>query len=270
MIKAGARLCQGVPPRHRGWTQCRCHQTGRMTTIRWRPIAGGCSGLPIACSAAAATRKTSCRTPISALPARRTSTIAEAFLVTVVTRLCLDRLKSARAQREVYVGPWLPGAGVRCRGPFGRCRDRTRRRSVVRADAGAGPAVAAGTRRLPAARRVRHAVFRDRRHARPHRGGLPATGRAGPPRGARRAPRAAGARRTVTPGCCSAFGEAAASGDVARARRAAARGCGRDHRRRRPQDRGAQSDHRRRQDRALLHRRRRQERRPRHPHRARR
>jgi RNA polymerase sigma-70 factor (ECF subfamily) len=33
---------------------------------------------------------------------------AEAFLVTVVTRLCLDRLKSARVQREVYVGPWLP------------------------------------------------------------------------------------------------------------------------------------------------------------------
>jgi RNA polymerase sigma-70 factor (ECF subfamily) len=32
----------------------------------------------------------------------------EAFLVTVVTRLCLDRLKSARAQREIYVGPWLP------------------------------------------------------------------------------------------------------------------------------------------------------------------
>jgi RNA polymerase sigma-70 factor, ECF subfamily len=32
----------------------------------------------------------------------------EAFLVTTVTRLCLDRLKSAKAQREVYVGPWLP------------------------------------------------------------------------------------------------------------------------------------------------------------------
>ena len=32
----------------------------------------------------------------------------EAFLVTAVTRLCLDRLKSAKAQREVYVGPWLP------------------------------------------------------------------------------------------------------------------------------------------------------------------
>jgi RNA polymerase sigma-70 factor (ECF subfamily) len=32
----------------------------------------------------------------------------EAFLVTVVTRLCIDRLKSASTQREVYVGPWLP------------------------------------------------------------------------------------------------------------------------------------------------------------------
>src|SRR4029078_13297007 len=32
----------------------------------------------------------------------------EAFLVTVVTRLCLDRLRSAKTQREVYVGPWLP------------------------------------------------------------------------------------------------------------------------------------------------------------------
>lgn len=33
---------------------------------------------------------------------------AEAFLVTTVTRLCLDRLRSARAKREIYVGPWLP------------------------------------------------------------------------------------------------------------------------------------------------------------------
>lgn len=32
----------------------------------------------------------------------------EAFLVRIVTRLCLDRLKSARARREIYVGPWLP------------------------------------------------------------------------------------------------------------------------------------------------------------------
>ena len=32
----------------------------------------------------------------------------KAYLATVVTRLCLDHLRSARAQREVYVGPWLP------------------------------------------------------------------------------------------------------------------------------------------------------------------
>jgi RNA polymerase sigma-70 factor (ECF subfamily) len=32
----------------------------------------------------------------------------DAFLNKVITRLCLDRLKSARARREVYVGEWLP------------------------------------------------------------------------------------------------------------------------------------------------------------------
>lgn len=31
-----------------------------------------------------------------------------AFLVTVVTRLALDQMRSARARRETYVGPWLP------------------------------------------------------------------------------------------------------------------------------------------------------------------
>jgi RNA polymerase sigma-70 factor (ECF subfamily) len=33
---------------------------------------------------------------------------AKAYLTTIVTRICLDRLKSARATREEYVGPWLP------------------------------------------------------------------------------------------------------------------------------------------------------------------
>src|SRR5882757_5038079 len=32
----------------------------------------------------------------------------KAYLTTIVTRLCLDRLRSARATREEYVGPWLP------------------------------------------------------------------------------------------------------------------------------------------------------------------
>jgi RNA polymerase sigma-70 factor, ECF subfamily len=32
----------------------------------------------------------------------------EAFLVTITTRLAIDRLRSARHRREAYVGPWLP------------------------------------------------------------------------------------------------------------------------------------------------------------------
>ena len=33
---------------------------------------------------------------------------ARAFLMTTMTRICLDMLTSARARREEYVGPWLP------------------------------------------------------------------------------------------------------------------------------------------------------------------
>ena len=32
----------------------------------------------------------------------------EAFLRTIVTRLCLNHLQSARHRRETYIGPWLP------------------------------------------------------------------------------------------------------------------------------------------------------------------
>ena len=32
----------------------------------------------------------------------------KSYLSTVVTRLCIDQLRSARAQREQYIGPWLP------------------------------------------------------------------------------------------------------------------------------------------------------------------
>ena len=34
--------------------------------------------------------------------------VPEAYLTRIATRLCLDRLKSARARREEYVGAWLP------------------------------------------------------------------------------------------------------------------------------------------------------------------
>lgn len=39
---------------------------------------------------------------------RETVREPEAFLRQVVTRLCLDQLKSARLRRESYIGPWLP------------------------------------------------------------------------------------------------------------------------------------------------------------------
>jgi len=32
----------------------------------------------------------------------------DGWLTTVVARLALDRLRSARVRREAYVGPWLP------------------------------------------------------------------------------------------------------------------------------------------------------------------
>lgn len=39
---------------------------------------------------------------------RQTVREPEAFLRRIVTRLCLDQLKSARRKRETYVGSWLP------------------------------------------------------------------------------------------------------------------------------------------------------------------
>jgi RNA polymerase sigma-70 factor (ECF subfamily) len=39
---------------------------------------------------------------------RDTVSDPRAFLMTTTTRICLDMLTSARAQREEYVGPWLP------------------------------------------------------------------------------------------------------------------------------------------------------------------
>jgi RNA polymerase sigma-70 factor, ECF subfamily len=41
----------------------------------------------------------------------------EAWLVTTVTRLCIDRLRQARVERENYVGPWLPEPFVNVQAP---------------------------------------------------------------------------------------------------------------------------------------------------------
>ena len=42
-----------------------------------------------------------------------------AFLTTVVSRLALDQLKSARVRREAYTGPWLPEPAATAEAPFG-------------------------------------------------------------------------------------------------------------------------------------------------------
>jgi RNA polymerase sigma-70 factor (ECF subfamily) len=42
---------------------------------------------------------------------------SEAWLVTVVTRLCIDRLRAAKTEREAYTGPWLPEPLVSARPP---------------------------------------------------------------------------------------------------------------------------------------------------------
>ena len=39
---------------------------------------------------------------------REEITSPKAYLSTIVTRLCINQLKSAHEQRELYVGPWLP------------------------------------------------------------------------------------------------------------------------------------------------------------------
>src|SRR5215218_8753156 len=50
----------------------------------------------------------------------------KAFLTTVVTRLAIDHLRSARVRREAYVGPWLPEPLVSAPGAEDRVeRDET-------------------------------------------------------------------------------------------------------------------------------------------------
>jgi RNA polymerase sigma-70 factor (ECF subfamily) len=53
----------------------------------------------------------------------------KSFLTTIVHHLCLDQLKSAQAQRENYVGPWLPepvitGDGASLLSPLRQITDR--------------------------------------------------------------------------------------------------------------------------------------------------
>jgi RNA polymerase sigma-70 factor (ECF subfamily) len=54
----------------------------------------------------------------------------EAFLVRMVTNLCLTALDSARARREVYVGPWLPEPVLTADGDLGPLDEAVQRECV--------------------------------------------------------------------------------------------------------------------------------------------
>ncbi|MGQ0772958.1 MAG: RNA polymerase sigma factor SigJ [Pseudonocardiales bacterium] len=56
--------------------------------------------------------------------------VAEAWLIKVVTNLCLNRLTSARVRRERYVGPWLPEPVLTTNGSLGPLETVEQRDSV--------------------------------------------------------------------------------------------------------------------------------------------
>jgi RNA polymerase sigma-70 factor (TIGR02957 family) len=56
--------------------------------------------------------------------------VPSAWLAKVVTNLCLNRLASARAQREVYAGPWLPEPVLTEGGDLGPVETAAQRDSV--------------------------------------------------------------------------------------------------------------------------------------------
>ena len=105
----------------------------------------------------------------------------EAYLATVVTRLGIDRLRSAQMRRETYVGEWLPEpvvtGGLDDPATHAEMSDSLSLAFLVAARA----PVARATRRVPAAGGVRLRLRRHRRDRRQERGRVPAAGRAGPP-----------------------------------------------------------------------------------------
>ena len=104
-----------------------------------------------------------------------------AYLSTVVTRLGIDELRSARARRETYVGEWLPE-------PLVTSEEADPARHAEVADSlslaflrAAREPLAGAARRVPAARGVRLPVRPDRGDRRQERGQRPPARGAGPP-----------------------------------------------------------------------------------------
>ena len=104
-----------------------------------------------------------------------------AYLSTVVSRLSLDHLRSARVRRETYVGEWLPEPLVTERRRRSRPQGRDGGLAVARLPRPAREPVARAARRVPAARGVRRALRPDRGDRRHERAERPPARHAGPP-----------------------------------------------------------------------------------------
>ena len=104
-----------------------------------------------------------------------------AWLTTVVSRLGLDRLRSAAHRRETYTGNWLPEPVVtRFDADDPLSEVVARRGCPLRGDGGAGAPHTRSAGGVRAARRVRRAVRRSSRRIGNHRGHRPAARVAGP------------------------------------------------------------------------------------------
>ena len=116
-------------------------RTQRQSSIRC--VRASCAS-PIACWARWRTPRTWCRRPSSAGwgPTANEMREPEAFLRRMVTRLCLDQLKSARAPARDLCRPLASRS---------RRAKRRRGRRHAAADARAGAALSARARGLPAA-----------------------------------------------------------------------------------------------------------------------
>src|SRR6266571_4488286 len=101
----------------------------------------------------------------------------KALLTTITTRLCLDELKSARAHRERYVGPWLPEPVLTAGGarmPLSPLETVEQRGvDLTRLSGAAGAPEPSRASRLRAARGVRLRLRRNRLSAGPDRPDVP-------------------------------------------------------------------------------------------------
>ena len=88
-----------------------------------------------------------------------------AWMTTVATRLSINVLRSARARRESYVGPWLPEPLLEDPAPGPAVARRARGLAVAGLAGAPGAADAGRAGGLPAARGVRLRVRGDRRRS---------------------------------------------------------------------------------------------------------